>query len=1414
MIFGVSATHNDGALAVRGEPTGPGRRSLSIDEAAVQLTRSGLSWSPSPGQPVTVTYGFRASAPGAGYDPIPGFSQFSSAQIVAAELMLAGWSDVAGITFVRAGPGGYTDSAEILFANFSNATSPAAAFAYLPGPNRGGDVWVNAALSYNQAPEHLGYGYFTLAHEIGHAIGLSHPGDYNAGEGKSITYQASAGYREDSNQYTLMSYFSEYATGASYAGYFASAPLLDDIAAAQRLYGANMTTRTGDTVYGFNSTAGRSWFEASAIGGEIPVIFAVWDAGGVDTLDFSGYAQNGIVDLRQGRFSSVGGLSGNVSIAVGAIIENAIGGSGRDVLIGNGSDNAMRGGAGDDEIDGGAGMDTAIFFGAMSAYTVTAGTEVYDGITYGVVRVIGPNGSDALRNVEILRFDDGTMAVPAAVAGTRLEGDLLDNLLTGTAFADRLVGDDGDDELQGGVGDDILVGDLGIDILNGGAGNDTADYSAAWNGLLIDLDDGTTDVGAFGQDQLIDIESVTGGVHDDVLRGDSEANTLRGGGGADHLVGRGGDDVLVAGNGRFVAAPDVVKTTENNTSRATAISLEGAFDQINANEAYTHDPVAVVRAQAGGNGAEYYSIVVTADMARYRATIDILAADFDAVIRIFDSAGNVVAQDDDWTDLDPHVSHMWGTAGTYYIEVSRYLSGDEGDGDLQTQSPPAGAGYVLQVTAPRHDFTAYVERGSVLDGGDGDDTLHGGTGDDVLNGGAGDDVIHAAGLNRLNGVSTNAIDGGEGRDRVVYAGSVADYDFTYDATTGIVVRRSSQTDTLLNIEILSFSDFDLNVEGGWSNGTAAADVLDGGAAGEIILGLAGDDTIRGGAGDDALFGGAGRDLLDGGEGADLMHGGTSPDIFIVDNVGDHVIGGGASAGTGDRVRASIDYVLEGGVTELEMLTGAIVGTGASTADKIFGNAANNRLYGEGGNDWIDGGAGNDRIEGGGGFDQLFGGDGDDILRADGPGGAGPLGVSGAVMVGGSGADQMYGSVGGDGFEYLAITDSRISNPDIIRNFMTGDDSINLEGVHAFSVEIEQSGGWTNIYFAPGENGYRGLIRVETSYFAPNDIDTNFQVGVIFRGDDDQADYIEGTGQDDQLFGRGGNDTLHGGYGGNDILTGGAGADTFYIIVPWGNYVPEDQDLITDFETGVDNLTFHEPAAVTITRTETGAMVHFGKTQFTSREALEVNGVVQGSDIVNYAGGVTLIGTTSADVLIGSAGKDLIVGSGGADQMTGGAGGDRFVIRAQDSKALDEIMDFQTGVDRLEVPVEAAYLLRFSTVGDATRIDWLGGAVLVHGAISMSDIDFGPLVGGYSGGEAEPLVLVGPASDKPEIGPLVLEGHAPVTSELEPLVLPGTGPLKPDPDLQPAVEDGMVWTDRDASSWLASGSGGRPMDWLV
>jgi hypothetical protein len=161
------------------------------------------------------------------------------------------------VTFTEAASGG---DGHMTFGNYS-ANDGGAAFAYLPFDQPGshkGESWylINSGYQVNTTPGTGNYGRQTLTHEIGHVLGLSHPGDYNAGNGNP-TYR-DATYAQDTRGYSVMSYWSESNTAQNFVKgggqYYASAPLLDDIAAIQKLYGANYATRSGDTVYGFNST--------------------------------------------------------------------------------------------------------------------------------------------------------------------------------------------------------------------------------------------------------------------------------------------------------------------------------------------------------------------------------------------------------------------------------------------------------------------------------------------------------------------------------------------------------------------------------------------------------------------------------------------------------------------------------------------------------------------------------------------------------------------------------------------------------------------------------------------------------------------------------------------------------------------------------------------------------------------------------------------------------------------------------------------------------------------------------------------------------------------------------------------------------------------------------------------------------
>lgn len=430
--------------------------SLTTPQAAVQIARGNYSWSAGLGQePTPVTYGFRASRPPESYGDgeAASFAQVNDAERTAFIKAIKEWQSIANITFtpVDVDQDKFTDQATILIANWTDPKKSASAHAYYPGDkpfsgdrafaSKYGDVWLD--LAYDKYVDFTPgeFNYQTVMHELGHALGLQHPGDYNSGESETgVIYERDAAYIQDSRQYSLMSYLEAYNTYANHVvettdanqvvtkyTYYAVTPLLDDIAAIQRLYGANMTTRVGNTTYGFNSNADDSAYHMD---GDKQAVFSIWDAGGINTLDFSGYSTNQRLDLRQGEFSNAGVLTKNISIALGAIIQNGIGGQGNDTIIGNDSDNELTGNKGNDGIDGGAGRNVAIYSGAMKNYALTfSGAPSTVGSTFTVKDNAGTDGTDALTNVQELRFIDQTMSTTDFLLASGLKEGSFDQLL-------------------------------------------------------------------------------------------------------------------------------------------------------------------------------------------------------------------------------------------------------------------------------------------------------------------------------------------------------------------------------------------------------------------------------------------------------------------------------------------------------------------------------------------------------------------------------------------------------------------------------------------------------------------------------------------------------------------------------------------------------------------------------------------------------------------------------------------------------------------------------------------------------------------------------------------------------------------------------------------------------------------------
>ncbi|MET1412350.1 M10 family metallopeptidase C-terminal domain-containing protein [Roseibium sp. HPY-6] len=279
----------------------------------------------------TVTYAFPSAS-------IQGTSltSYTPAQQMAAVAALSLWAEVSGLTIEEANA---SETATIRFLNSADV-----AFTETFDTSAGSTIVTNPDVAETLSPDTGTYGFQALLHETGHALGLD-----NASA--SVTQAQS-----------IMSSVAPNAIGISWwnesgTWIYAQTPMVEDIAAIQQAYGANPETRAGDTVYGFNSTETGSIYDFTA--NEDPVL-TIYDAEGVDVLDFSAWDTPAVIDLNPGAYSSVNGMTNNIAIANGTTIEKAIGGAGNDLLIGTDLGETLDGGAGLDTLVGGGGADTFV----------------------------------------------------------------------------------------------------------------------------------------------------------------------------------------------------------------------------------------------------------------------------------------------------------------------------------------------------------------------------------------------------------------------------------------------------------------------------------------------------------------------------------------------------------------------------------------------------------------------------------------------------------------------------------------------------------------------------------------------------------------------------------------------------------------------------------------------------------------------------------------------------------------------------------------------------------------------------------------------------------------------------------------------------------------------------------------------
>jgi Ca2+-binding RTX toxin-like protein len=204
----------------------------------------------------------------------------------------------------------------------------------------------------------------------------------------------------------------------------------------------------------------------------------------------------------------------------------------------------------------------------------------------------------------------------AKVTGTNGD-DIIGVFHSGVTTGDDVIfGLGGDDVIYGDRGDDVIIGGAGADHIDGGTlnpfitddGIDTAVYSDSTEGVGVRLDTGEGFGGTAEGDTLVDIENLTGSLHDDRLLGDDGQNVLtgldgndvlKGGGGADVLLGGGGNDNLKGGSGSdTLAGGDGINTmaggldndfyiVDSSADVVVESVGQGTFDQVRTSVTYS-----------------------------------------------------------------------------------------------------------------------------------------------------------------------------------------------------------------------------------------------------------------------------------------------------------------------------------------------------------------------------------------------------------------------------------------------------------------------------------------------------------------------------------------------------------------------------------------------------------------------------------------------------------------------------------------------------------------------------------------------------------------------------------------------------------------------------------------------------------
>jgi len=785
----------------------------------------------------------------------------------------------------------------------------------------------------------------------------------------------------------------------------------------------NMQGRAGDDLYTFDTD--------SSLGSD-----TILETTGLDKLDFSSTSTQSIV-LNLGSTSQQTVNSNlKLTLQAGGAIENLTGGDQNDTLTGNTQANTLSGRGGDDVLAGGSNNDLYLFDTdlALGSDTVTDQSGI-DLLDFSSTTSLGVTVNIGITTPQVVNANL-TLTLSSATSIENILGSALSDSLTGNTLQNILRGNAGNDTLAGSTGNDTYQFDcdagLGNDTINDSAGTDTIDFTGT-DTKTVTLDLSLTSLQAVNSNLGLtilgaNIENVTGGSLDDVLRGNDLANSLKGNPGNDLLEGRGGNDTITGSAGNdtqdggsgndtysFFADAELGHDDLSDSGGGTdALSFSTSASAVSIDLSLTTDQVV--------NG--FLIVTLSSDTAFENlvggAGNDTLIGN-SAKNAITGGGGNDLLSglsNDDMLTGSNGDDQLIGGAGndTYLFDTDAGLGADTidesggGSADLLdfTSTTTIGVSVDLLVASVQTinaNLTLALGGGTAIEnltGGSGNDLLIGNDLNNSIKGNAGNDsIVGSVGNDTITGsAGDDSLAGGLGDDTYSFFADSALGTDTLDESAGGIDLLSFSTTTnqavsvdlsqgafqVVNpfLSLILSSDATLeNITGGSKNdtliGNELANVITGGNGNDVLQGAGGNDTFTGGLGNDSIAGAAGDDRYlfdaDSALGTDrLDESGGGSDTLDFSATTSQGISIDLNLATSQLVNANLSLLLTS-ASDFENVMGG------TKNDTIYGNALANILVGNNGNDSLYGRDGRDLISAGVGIDFVRGEGDDDILIA-------------------------------------------------------------------------------------------------------------------------------------------------------------------------------------------------------------------------------------------------------------------------------------------------------------------------------------------------------------------------------------------------------------------------------------------------